>query len=86
MDSGNRRNINVWLDPWLSTKEPLCPIGPPTNDNKELKVADLIDSVSKEWKLDAIRLHLLQYEDLITRRVLSEFGMKDEMVWLQERT
>ena len=79
---GNGRRINVWSDPWLSTKHPLCPMGPPTDSNKDLKVSDLLETSTMEWNLSAVRLHLPQYEEAIKKLIPSEFHMEDELVWL----
>ncbi|KAG2288886.1 hypothetical protein Bca52824_048490 [Brassica carinata] len=76
----------VWSDPWLSTQKPLIPIGPPTVENQHLVVADLLDANTKEWNLDAVRLHLPQYEDMIKCLIPSEFLMDDEIAWLPERS
>lgn len=81
---GTGKNIKVWSGPWLSTSYPLCPIGPPTEANKDLRVADLLAANSMEWDLDAIRMHLPQYEELIKKMIPSEYQMEDEMVWLPE--
>ncbi|XP_056850920.1 uncharacterized protein LOC130506757 [Raphanus sativus] len=83
---GNGSDINAWSDPWLSPKTPMCPMGPPTEQNKELKVSDLLNGITKEWDLPAIRLHLPQYEEHILKLVPSEFHMKDELRWLHTRS
>ena len=83
---GTGTNIKVWSDPWLSTQKPLIPIGPPTVENQHLVVADLLDANTKEWNLDAVRLHLPQYEDMIKCLIPSEFLMDDEIAWLPERS
>lgn len=83
---GTGKNIKVWSGPWLSTSYPLCPIWPPTEANKDLRVADLLEANSMEWDLDAIRMHLPQYEELIKKMIPSEYQMEDEMVWLPERS
>ena len=83
---GSGSNINVWTEPWLSLTHPLAPIGPPTDTNRNLTVADLIDAPSADWNLEAIRMHLPQYEDQIRTIPLSQFYMKDELVWLPEKT
>lgn len=45
-------------------------------------VADLLDSTTRDWSLEAIRLHLPQYEVMIRHIVPSSLGMKDKLVWL----
>lgn len=82
---GNGRQISVWRDPWLSTSTPLTPIGPPTAQNQNMMVADLIDPASGDWNIPAIRSHLPQYEDNIRLLVPSVLGMQDNLVWLPEK-
>lgn len=36
------------MEPWLSTEEPMTPIGPPTADNQAWKVRDLIFPETKD--------------------------------------
>ncbi|CAN7024999.1 unnamed protein product, partial [Brassica oleracea var. botrytis] len=52
---GTRHNTLVWADPWLPTTpaRPAIPCGP--SFNPSLKIADLLDPVSKTWKLDRLR-------------------------------
>lgn len=38
---GTGTKVRVWSDPWLSTDQPLVPIGPPTLEAVNLCVADL---------------------------------------------
>lgn len=47
---------------------------------------DLLDERTKEWNLDAIKLHLPHYEELIKNLIPIEFNMIDELVWLPERS
>uniref|UniRef100_A0A0D3DK41 RNase H type-1 domain-containing protein n=1 Tax=Brassica oleracea var. oleracea TaxID=109376 RepID=A0A0D3DK41_BRAOL len=62
---GNGENIKVWTDSWLSPSKLEAPIGPPTLDNQNLLVADLLHPLSNEWDLEKIRLHLPHYEEKI---------------------
>lgn len=82
---GDGRQISVWRDPWLSTATPQIPIGPPTAQNQDLMVADLIDPASGDWNIPAIRSHLPQYEDTIRLLIPSVIGMQDTLVWLPEK-
>ena len=61
-------------------------MGPATLEAQNLKVSDLISSEGNEWNLEMIRLHLPLYEKHIRRLVLSYRLMKDELVWLHERS
>lgn len=83
---GSGVEINVWTEPWLATNQPLSPIGPPTESNKTLRVADLIDVHTADWNVQAIRLHLPQYEEQIRSLPLSQYSMKDELVWLPDKS
>lgn len=62
---GSGTSINIWIEPWLSTSQPLVSIGPLTELNRNMVVSDLIDTQVAEWNVEAIRQHLPQYEDLI---------------------
>lgn len=83
---GSGKDIRVWDDPWLSLSLPLRPMGPPTLENQNLRVSDLMLQDSHDWNLDAIRLHLPQYEDHIRMLVPSSLNMHDELVWLASKT
>lgn len=45
---GNGETIKVWSDHWLSTSEPVAPIGPPTFDNQNLLVTDLLNQQTND--------------------------------------
>lgn len=83
---GDGSSVSVWGDQWLSTEQQLAPMGPATLEAQNLKVSDLISSEGNEWNLEMIRLHLPLYEKHIRRLVLSYRLMKDELVWLHERS
>ncbi|XP_056863940.1 uncharacterized protein LOC108850255 [Raphanus sativus] len=83
---GNGETVNVWRDPWLSPQTPTRPMGPPTRENQELRVSDLILGQSNEWNLQAVRQHLPQYEDLILQIIPSSLNKRDELVWLHEKS
>ena len=55
---GNGKDIQVWFQPWLQLDRPTAPIGPPTQQNVNLFVADLLKPNSSDWNLQAIREHL----------------------------
>ena len=67
-------------------RETSNPIGPPTLSNVNLCVADLLLPNSTEWNVQAIRDHLPQYEDVIKSLNPSECNMKDERVWLNDKS
>lgn len=83
---GSGSKISVWNDPWLSLNTPISPIGPPTLDNKNLKISDLIDPTTQSWDINAIRSHLPQCEDHIRQIIPSSFHMEDELVWLASKS
>lgn len=82
---GNGTSINIWTDPWLSPVTPLRPIGPPTNANQDLCVADLISPQTNAWNIQAIRQHLPQYEELILQIIPSSLNKPDELMWLHDK-
>lgn len=49
-------------------------------------MADLLEAHSKEWNLEAIRLHLPQYEEINKNLIPSEFNIEYELVWLPARS
>lgn len=79
---GDGASIKVWTDPWLSTSKPMTPIGPPTWENHQLTVQDLLLPDSNDWNLPLIRLHLPQYEDIIRQLIPSSLKPQDKLVWL----
>lgn len=81
---GNGNDIRAWSDPWLSTINPVVPIGPPTFDNQNLLVKDLLDQRSNDWDLEKIRLHLPHYEEDIRLLIPSSSKPKNRQVWLPD--
>ncbi|CAL9242418.1 unnamed protein product [Arabidopsis halleri] len=83
---GNGKSINVWQDPWLSPSKPSLPIGPPTEQNQHLKVADLLSPISNAWDLPAIRQHLPHLEDSICLLRPISLKTEDSLVWLPAKS
>ena len=83
---GDGASIHVWRDPWLSVSSPLRPIGPPNEANRNLMVSALLSPVSNAWNVEAIRLHLPQYEDFIRKLLPSSRRKKDTLVWLPDKS
>lgn len=81
---GNGENIKVWTDSWLSPSKLEAPIGPPTLDNQNLLVADLLHPQSNEWDLEKIRLHLPHYEEKIRFLIPSSLKQRNRQVWLPD--
>lgn len=83
---GDGKSSSIWHDKWLSTSQHLCPIGPTTALSQQARVNELMLPNSVTWDVQKIRSLLPQYEDLILKLVPSSCSMKDERVWLLERT
>lgn len=79
---GSGTKVGLWSEPWLSTSEPRCLMGPATAETHNWNVNKLINPSSKEWDLDVIRKHLPLYEETIRKLIPSTFDMTDERVWL----
>lgn len=79
---GSGSEVSIWTDPWLSTAEPVIPIGPPTQDTQTWKVNRLIDPVTKDWNVTLIKEIMPQYEEEIRKLIPSSFPSQDERVWL----
>ena len=79
---GSGNEVEIWKEPWLSTVEPMCIMGPPTEENRNWRVNKLMKPSSTDWVLDLIRSNLPQYEEAIRRLIPSTLGMQDERVWL----
>ena len=83
---GDGKSISIWQDKWLSTSQQICPIGPPAASSQQARVNELMFPNSVTWDIRKIRNLLPQYEDLILKLIPSSCSMKDEMVWLLEKT
>lgn len=79
---GSGNEASIWSDPWLSTTEPMRPVGPPTFETQNWRVNRLLLSGTDEWNVDIIRAVLPQYEATIRKLVPSAFLSQDEVVWL----
>lgn len=79
---GSGSGVNIWREPWLSTSEPLSPIGPPTFETSSWCVDKLILSSTNDWDTSAIRNILLQYEELIRKLIPSALNAPDNRVLL----
>lgn len=82
---GDGAQVPMWNAKWLSTSQPLSPIGPPSFENKNLMVKDLLLPQSNEWNIPAIQLHLPQYEEYIKKLIPSEFSMSMSSLGYQQR-
>ena len=79
---GSGKDVNIWAEPWLSTSEPMAPVGPPTVTNQAWRVSSLITPGTNEWDVEAIRETLPHYENFIRRLIPSALQAPDELVWL----
>ena len=83
---GDGEDTRIWKDPWLSSTTPLRPIGPVTEDNQDLVVADLFCRGSMEWNVSKIKSMLPQYLHIIQSIKPSITGSPDSYVWLASRS
>ena len=83
---GNGDNINVWGAPWLSSSQPLAPMGPPTENSAAMKVSELLCPLTNKWDFQKIRNLLPQYEGLIKKIVTSYAPTEDSLAWLAEKS
>ncbi|XP_019091186.1 PREDICTED: uncharacterized protein LOC109128753 [Camelina sativa] len=79
---GSGSTTMIWSDPWISMTSPLTPIGPPTEQARNLKVQDLICPVSKEWNTNTIDNIIPYYKKDILELRPSKLGAQDKFVWL----
>lgn len=79
---GSGSEIKVWNEPWLSTSEPLVPMGPPTRETYNWCVNKLVLPGTNDWDVAAIRSILPHYEATIQKLIPSALGASDELVWL----
>ncbi|KAM2745333.1 hypothetical protein PS2_021080 [Malus domestica] len=77
---GDGESINIRKDPWLPT--PTTFLASPKDSLEEIKVRDLIESVSKSWKEEVISAGFNRDE---ARKILSiplsKSGCHDRLVW-----
>lgn len=83
---GDGKSVRIWKDNWLSTSQQICPMGPTREEDHNMLVSELLMPDSAEWNVKKIKQVLPHYEDLIRKLVPSDCGMRDELVWLQEKT
>jgi len=83
---GDGVSIRIWKDPWLSTATPTVPIGPPTAENRLLKVSVLLSPETNDWNLSAIRQHFPHQESTIRKLIPSTSKRSDRLGWLPEKS
>ena len=82
---GNGELVSVWRDNWLSTAQQMSPIGPPSSEEVDMRVKDLLLPDGSDWNLEQIHKYLPQYESHI-RKIMPCPSMHDERVWLGEKS
>ncbi|CAA7029802.1 unnamed protein product [Microthlaspi erraticum] len=81
---GNGDTTRVWEDPWLSTKEPIIPMGPAPLAYKNLRVKDLFLPNSRVWNANLIRRVLPAYEREILGIIPGNYATEDRLAWLPQ--
>ncbi|CAA7038820.1 unnamed protein product [Microthlaspi erraticum] len=81
---GNGETTSVCGDPWLSTKEPIIPVGPAPREFKDLKVKDLFLPNSRVWNVNLIRRVLPAYEKEILGIIPGIYVTEDRLAWLPQ--
>ena len=79
---GSGKETRVWCDPWLSLTSPSSPMGPPTEAQQSMLVADLICPSTKEWIREKVQLLLPEYAREIFPIKPSKKGAPDRFIWL----
>ncbi|CAA7048221.1 unnamed protein product [Microthlaspi erraticum] len=83
---GNGKSTSVWNDPWLSTKEPLRPMGPAPEQFKDMKVAELLLPLSRQWNEELINELLPHHKEEILCIVPGSFDLDDKLAWLPHKS
>ena len=79
---GNGKSIHIWQDRWLPTPSQYKVISPPSLLHPAARVEELIDPVSREWKMELIHRIFLPHEaDTIGGIVLSSNLPMDLQIW-----
>lgn len=81
---GDGKEVRVWQDAWLSTTECARPMGPATEESKELKVSDLLIEHSQELDTEKINNLFPQLLETILSIRPSKWGGKDKQIWLRQ--
>lgn len=80
---GTGTAINVWTEPWLSSVEPLRPIGPALEGLKDLNVVDLMMPNFTEWDVQKIEQALPFHKQAILQIKASVCQAPDKLMWLK---
>ena len=84
VDDGEK--INIWRDRWTPNPHTHMIISPYCDLPCELRVFALINSVTKEWKVDLIKQWFItqDVEDILSI-LLSAHGARDRLIWIGSR-
>ncbi|KAL0347171.1 UNVERIFIED_CONTAM: hypothetical protein Scaly_1733100 [Sesamum calycinum] len=86
MEGGLGSQIRVWKDPWLPRPRSFRPITPAPSDLNHLRVADLIDPETSDWKVDLVQQLFWPLDSSIILTIpISIHGEEDLMVWHYSR-
>lgn len=62
------------------------PIGPPTENEVNLKVSDLISNETKEWEKQRVERSFPHLADNILSIKTSKWGGEDKKVWVKHKS
>lgn len=80
---GNVKNIHIWHDSWIPLPSRYKVFSPPSLLQSDAWVEELIDTDTREWKMEIIHSIFLPYEaDLIGGIALSSQLPDDKQVWV----
>lgn len=82
MSIGNRKDVSVWRDSWISSSAQIRPFGPHREDEHDMMVDELLDINSMEWDKDKIQLFLPNFEQQILCLKSIKTGACDHIYWL----
>lgn len=79
---GNGESINIWKDPWISSKPARPATGPGGETHPHLKVKDLINNISKIWDEQLINRLLSQEDVQYVRNIRPSItNGEDKLIW-----
>ncbi|KAL0286678.1 UNVERIFIED_CONTAM: hypothetical protein Sangu_2471100 [Sesamum angustifolium] len=83
---GSGSHIRVWSDTWILRPRSFRPITPPPSELSSAFLSDLIDPVSRDWKMERVnQLFWPRDTALILAIPLSRLGESDLLIWHYSR-